>query len=157
MTDTVGKTGYKYGMSLVPFPTPQSVQPITSLNGTPVVHFGKTSTVYPVPVAWLSSTLLESFYTTLVAKYGLAAFEAPRILSGTRIHRGFYSAATVAQPLPTAIAALHSTLAPQLDNALSDLAARRAVWSRLRPWYQASHALWSQTPYSNPAARAIRM
>ena len=109
----------------------------------------------PLPVSWASSFLLEAFYTTLVARYGLAAFEAPRILSATSTYRGFYNTTSFAQPLRTALSAVHSTLTRQLDTALSSLAARRAVWARLRPWYLASHTLWSQTPYSNPSARAI--
>ncbi len=157
VTCSVGKTGYRYGLGMLPFPHPQSVEPIRSLNGTPVAPLGHLSTIGPVPVAWASSTLLESFYTTLAARYGLAVFEAPRVLSGAHMSRGFYRITTPAQPVSTALAAVHSSLAPQFETALSCLQARRAVWSRLRPWHGDSYHKWCQTPYSNPTARANGM
>ncbi|KAK4044120.1 hypothetical protein C8A01DRAFT_31721 [Parachaetomium inaequale] len=153
--ETTGKSGYKYGMSLTEFPSVLTFDPIASVNNTPVMHLGKVTTASPLPAAWSSSTLLEAFYTTIAQRYGLAAFQAPRLFSSPQIFRGFYTEALPAQPIPQNVAPQHAHLFQELQTTLTALASRRQTWARLRPWYVPAHARWSLTPYANVRARAI--
>jgi len=153
--DNIGKSGYKYGLSMTEFPSNVTYDSINSLNNAPLRFLGHATTVSPLPAAWASSTLLESFYTTLVAKYGLSAFLAPRILSSANVFYGFYNLSTRAHPLPTALNAVHAGILPQITRTLADLDARREAWARLRPWYPRAFRRWLDTPHANVAARAV--
>lgn len=153
--DNPGKTGYKFGLGMAEFPGAGTYQPIDSLNNAPVRYLGHSTTVSPLPAARASSTLLESFYTNLVTKYGLSTFLAPRVLSSSSIYYGFYRIHTRAQPLPTALDRVHAGILPQIIRTLADLDVRRSLWARLRPWYPESFRRWRDTPYANTEARAV--
>ncbi|KAL2190085.1 hypothetical protein L209DRAFT_156586 [Thermothelomyces heterothallicus CBS 203.75] len=155
MIDTAGKSGYKYGMTMKEFPSLPAINPVASVNNKPLDAIGRVTDASPLPAAWYSSHLLESFYTTVVQKYGLAAFQAPRLFSAPNIFRGFYLEAHRAEPLANATSAEHAHLMPSIHATLADLQARRLAWNRLRPWYDHEHRLWKLTPYSNVAARAV--
>ncbi|KAL2164868.1 hypothetical protein VTH06DRAFT_164 [Thermothelomyces fergusii] len=104
--------------------------------------------------AWHFSHLLESFYATTVQKYGLAAFQAPRIFSAPLIYRGCYSEVRRAESVVSATSVELSHLIPSVRATLADLEARRLTWKRLRPWYSRERRLWRLTPYSNVDLRA---
>jgi hypothetical protein len=153
--DTPGKSGYKYGMCSTSWPAAPGNDPPYSIDNNPVFHLGHVDTASPLPSAWSSAMLLESFYTGAAQKYGLAAFQAPQLFLSDRIFRGFYTEAHAARTVSTALTPTHAALHPEITRTIADLEARRLLWSQLRPWYDREYAVWTQSPYSNVAARAI--
>jgi hypothetical protein len=153
--DTPGKSGYKYGMCSTNWPAAPGNDPPQSIDNNPVFHLGHVDTASPLPSAWSSAMLLESFYTGAAQKYGLAAFQAPQLFLSDRIFRGFYTEAHPARTASTALAAAHAALHPEITRTLAALDARRLLWSQLRPWHDRERAVWDQSPHSNVAARAI--
>jgi hypothetical protein len=138
------------------FPSVRCFEPLPSINGIPVMPLGKESSASPIPAAWSSSLLLDSFYTTHVQKYGLAAFPPPRLFTSSLVYRGFYTQHHRADFHPAStLHPVHNSIINEINQTLADLNARRSLWSQLRPWYPLAHARWLQTPYSNTAARAI--
>ncbi|KAK4233559.1 hypothetical protein C8A03DRAFT_19390 [Achaetomium macrosporum] len=159
--ETPGKPGYKYGLATVDFPEPPGVENVLAINNVPVVHLGQVTHSYPLPTAWISSTLLQSFYESIAQRYGLAAFQAPKLFSSRKVWRGFYTRVHRAQPLPAppSIITLSAAADPGLYQPLRDthnaLLARRRVYDRIRPWYSYEYLRWQLTPYADVACRAI--
>ncbi|KAK3899445.1 hypothetical protein C8A05DRAFT_18124 [Staphylotrichum tortipilum] len=152
--NTTIKTGFKYGMSLVEFPRLVGARAaVRAINNQPVTYIGHPSQSAPLPPSWSSSLLLESFYTTVAQKFGRAAFHAPYLLSSTNTFNGFYTSITRAGIVPGGVSNVPVPLRPPLVHSLITLTDRRNHWSALRPWYPVAHGIWSQTPYSNAAAR----
>ncbi|KAK3307400.1 uncharacterized protein B0T15DRAFT_177191 [Chaetomium strumarium] len=158
---TPGKPGHKYGLATVDFPAPPGVESLIAINNVPVIHLGQVTQTYPLPTAWVSSTLLQSFYETAAQKYGLAAFQAPKLFASRKVWRGFYFRVHRAQPLPnpSSLVAPSTAADPGLSQPLRDthnaLLARRRVYDRIRPWYPSEYYRWQLTPYANVACRAI--
>jgi hypothetical protein len=155
-TTTGGNSGHKYGTMVKDFPIPPGEKPVDLVNDVPAVYFGQVSTRTPIPNAWISSVLLQSFYDSAVQKYGFDAFKAPRLWEQRYVHRGFYNRAHRAIPIRNA-ESLQGAIVDGLDRdvgrALQELRVRRLTWHRLRPWYPKEYSLWQMTPYSNIRGR----
>lgn len=128
------------------------------VNGIPPVYLGKIWTRSAIPYAWTSSVLFQSFYDTLVQKYGSSAFEVPRLWKQIAVFRGFYDRTYRAKAIRTADT-LQGAVADGLDRdvarALKDIEERRRTWRRLRPWYDSEYFRWEVSPYSHISARDI--
>jgi hypothetical protein len=137
------------------------VDNVLAINNVPVVYHGQVMHSYPLPTAWISSTLLQSFYETIAQRYGLAAFQAPKLFASRRVWRGFYFRVHRAQPLPNPPSLVDPSSAadPGLYQPLRDahnaLLARRQAYESIRPWYPIEYYRWQLTPYANVACRGI--